>query len=139
MPFQTEDRTDVWSIGEIDEAWGLNRDTAITCSYCRNRECGVRDDDEDSNDLTDGVAARRDGYLFTIGVRDHFVEHEGIWPKEDVDDSDVGVPILVGVDPFECAVGGRTLDEHGVLHGLTFSLPMIRITCIDNSDNKCPQ
>ena len=94
---------------------------------------------EHSKDLTDGVAARRDRYLITIGVRDHIVEHEGIWPKEDVDDSDVGVPIFFRVDPFECAVGGRTLDEHGVLHGLTFSLLMIRMTCIDNSVNKCPQ
>mgnify|MGYP000690830311 CR=1 FL=1 len=74
-----------------------------------------------------------------MGVRDHIVEHEGIWPKEDVDDSDAGVPILVGVDPFECAVGGRTLDEQGVLHGLTFSLSMIRMTGIDNRINKCPQ
>ena len=29
MPFQSEDRTDVWSIGEIDGVWGLNRDAAI--------------------------------------------------------------------------------------------------------------
>ena len=82
MPFQTKDFSNIRNIGEIDEAWGLNRDTPITRSHRRNRECGVGHDVEHSNDLTDDVAARRDGYLFTIGVRDHFVEHEGIWPKE---------------------------------------------------------
>ena len=69
MPFQTEDRTDVWIIGEIDGVWGLNRDTPITRSHCRNRECGVNYGVENGNDLTNGVVARRDGYLFTIGVR----------------------------------------------------------------------
>ena len=71
MPFQTEDRTDVWSIGEIDGVWGLNRDTPITRSHCRNRECGVRHGVEHSNDLTDSVVARRDRYFFTIVVYDH--------------------------------------------------------------------
>ena len=89
MPFQTEDRSDVWSIGEIDGVWGLNRNTAITHSYGRNRERGIRHGVEDSNDLTDGVVTRRDGYLFTIGVGDHIggihiVEHEGVWTKQTV-------------------------------------------------------
>ena len=86
MPFQTEDRTDVWIIGEIDGVWGLNRDTPITRSHCRNRECGVNYGVENGNDLTNGVVARRDRYLFTINVRDHFgnnhsVEHEGVGSK----------------------------------------------------------
>ena len=83
MPFQTEDGTDVWSIGEIDGVWGLNRDTPITCGHCRNREHGVGHGVEDSNDLTDGVVTKRDGYFFTIGVRDnigriHIVKHKGV-------------------------------------------------------------
>ena len=69
MPFQTEDRTDVWIIGEIDGAWGLNRDTPITRSHCRIRERVVNYGVENGNDLTNGVVARRDRYLFTIGVR----------------------------------------------------------------------
>ena len=89
MPFQTEDDTDVWSIVEVDREWGLNRNTAITHSYGRNRERGIRHGVEDSNDLTDGVVTRRDGYLFTIGVGDHIggihiVEHEGVWTKQTV-------------------------------------------------------
>ena len=86
MPFQTEDRTDVWIIGEIDGVWGLNRDTPITRSHRRNRERVVNYGVEHSNDLTNGVVARRDGYLFTIGVGDHIgrihiIEHEGVGSK----------------------------------------------------------
>ena len=75
MPFQTEDRTDVWSIGEMDGVWGLNRDAPVTCGHCRNREHGVGNGVEHSNDLTDGVVTRRDCYPFTIGVGHHIVEH----------------------------------------------------------------
>ena len=109
MPFQTEDRTDVWSIGKIDGVWGLNRDAPITCGHCRNRERGVRHGVEHSNDLTDGVVTRRDGYRFTIGACDHIgrihiVEHDWVWPKQGIHGSDVGIPILVGVDPGERAI-----------------------------------
>ena len=111
MSFQSEDRTDVWSIGEIDGVWGLNRDTPVTRSHRRNRECGVGHDVEHSNDLTNSVVTRKDGYLFTIGVGDHIgrihiVEHDWVWPKEDIHGSDVRIPILVGVDPGERAIGG---------------------------------
>ena len=41
MSFQSEDRSDVWSIGEIDGVWGLNRDVPVTRGHRRNRECGV--------------------------------------------------------------------------------------------------
>ena len=92
MPFQTEDRTDVWSIGEIDGVWGLNRDAPVTRGHRRNRECVTRHGVEHSNDLTDGVVTRRDGYLFTIGVGDHIggihiVEHclKLIWFKKYID------------------------------------------------------
>ena len=112
MPFQTEDRTDVWSIGEIDGVWGLNRDVAITRSHRRNRERGVGHGVQHSNDLTDGVVTRRDGYLFTIGVRDHIggihiVEHDRVWSEENIDGNGVGVPILVRIDPGEHAIPGE--------------------------------
>ena len=111
MPFQTEDCSDVWSIGEIDGVWGLNRDAPVTGGYRRNRERNVRHDVEHRNDLTDGVVTRRDGYLFTICVGHHIggihiVEHYGVWLEEDIHGSDVGIPIVVGVDPFDRAVGG---------------------------------
>ena len=66
---------------------------------------------EHSNDLTDGGVTRRDRYLFTINVCDHIdrihiVETEGVRSIEDIDGSDVGVPILVGVDLLERAVVG---------------------------------
>ena len=111
MHFQSEDRRDVWSIGEIDGIWGLNRDTAVTRGHCRNRERDVGHGVEHSNDLTDGVVTRRDGYFFTIGIRDHIggihiVEHVWICPEEDIHGSDVRIPIVVGVDPRERAIGG---------------------------------
>ena len=106
MPFQSEDRTDVWSIGEIDGVWRLNRDTPVTRGHRRNRECGVRHDVEHGNDLTERIVARRDGHLFTIGVRDHIVEHCFTLKEseEGIDGSDVGVPIFVEVDPEERAI-----------------------------------
>ena len=109
LPFQTEDRTDVWSIGEIDGVWGLNRDTPVTRGHCRKRERGVGHGVEHRNDLTDGVVTRRDGYLFTICVGHHIggihiVEHHWQWPKQTIHGSDVGIPILVGVDPRERAI-----------------------------------
>ena len=89
----------------------LNRNTSVTRSHRRNRERGVSHGVEHRNDLTDGVVTRRDGYLFTIGVRDHIgsihvVEHDWVWPEEDIHGSDVEVPILVEVDPGERAIGG---------------------------------
>ena len=77
---------------------------SITCGHRRNRERGVRHGVEHSNDLTDGVVTRRDGYLFTIGVRDHIVEVDWVWPEKDIHGSDVRIPMLVGVDPEECAI-----------------------------------
>ena len=109
MPFQTEDFSNIRNIGEIDGVWGLNRNAAITRGHRRNRERGVRHGVEHSNDLTNSVVTRKDGYLFTIGVRDHIgrihiVEHNLIRSEEDIHGSDVGIPILVGVDPGERAI-----------------------------------
>ena len=87
----------------------MNRNTPITCGHRRIRERGIGHGVEHSNDLTDRVVTRRDGYLFIISVRDHIgrihiVEHDWVWPKEDIHGSDVGIPILVGVDPGEGAI-----------------------------------
>ena len=112
MPFQTEDRTDVWSIGEIDGVWGLNRDVPVTRSPSRNRERGVCHDVEHSNDLIDRVVTKRDRYLFTIGIRGHTVEYEREGVKSEHDGSDTGDPILVEVNPYERAIGGKVLNGH---------------------------
>ena len=69
----------------------------------------IRHGVEHRNDLTDGVVTRRDDFLITSGVGDHIgrihiVEHEGGFPEEDIHGSDVGIPILVGVDPGERAI-----------------------------------
>lgn len=40
---------------------------------------------ENGNDLTDGVVARRDSFLFTVGIRDHIVEHDWIGSEADID------------------------------------------------------
>ena len=93
------------SIGEIDGVWGLNRDPPITRSHRRNREYGVRHGVEHSNDLTDSVVTRRDGYLFTIDVRDHNVKHcFSLIEYEQHMMEAIYVFELVGVDPFEHAV-----------------------------------
>ena len=110
MLFQSEDFSNIGFIGKIDGVWGLNRNAAVTRSHRRNRERGVGDGVEHSNDLTDRIVARRDRYLFTIGIRDHIggihiVEHDWVWPEEDIHGSDVGVPILVGVYLEKRAVG----------------------------------
>ena len=97
---------------------------------------------EHSNDLTDGVVTRRDGYLFTIGVRDHIggihiVEHERVWSQQNIDGSDVEIPIVVGVDPFDRAVGGWALNEHGITYDLFF-YTSDTYDNTNNSVNKCP-
>ena len=71
MPFQTEDFSNIRNIGEVNGVWRLNRYTPITRSHRRNRERVVGHGVEHSNDLTDRIVARRDGYLFSIGVGDH--------------------------------------------------------------------
>ena len=122
----------------------LNRDTPVTCSHRRNRERGIRHGVEHSNDLTDRVVARRDGYFFTFGVgghigRIHIVEHDWVWPKQNIHGSNVKVPIVVKIDPFERAIPWRALDKHGVVHDLLCPIVMTLLTCIDNCINKCPQ
>ena len=89
---------------------------------------------EDSNELTDSVVTRRDGYFFTIGVGDHIgrihiAKHDVIKSQQNSDGSDVGVTILVLNDPFECDVGGSALDEQRIVHDLLFHFLMTLITC----------
>ena len=42
--------------------------------------------------------------------------------KSEIPGSDVGVPIVVRIDPLERTITRGTLDEHGVMYGL-LSLP----------------
>ena len=46
----------------------------------------------------------------------HVVEHDLAGPEQDSDGSDIGVPILLRIDPFESTIGKQTLDEHKVMH-----------------------
>ena len=78
-----------------------------TRSHRRNRERGVGHDVEHSNDLTDRVVTRRDGYLFTIGIRGHTVEYEREGVKSEHDGSDAGDPILVEVVHMNVLLEGK--------------------------------
>ena len=61
---------------------------------------------------TECIVVRRNYSLLVISVRHHIgrridvVEHDLIGCEQDSDGSDGWVPILVGVNPFERAVGG---------------------------------
>ena len=68
---------------------------------------------EEGNDLTERVITSRDRNSLIIRIRDnvrrvYVVEHSlgHLGSKQDSDGSDVGVPILVRIDPFERAVVG---------------------------------
>ena len=70
---------------------------------------------------TECIVVRRNHSLLVIGVRHHIGgvindEHEMIGAEPNSDGSDGWILILVRIDPFECAVGGWALDEHGMVH-----------------------
>ena len=78
---------------------------------------------EDGNDFADRLESWMDCYIFTICIcrhisRIHDVEHDSIDSEHDSDGSDVGVLILVRVDPFKCIIRRQTLNEYGVTHGI---------------------
>ena len=71
-PFQTENFSNISSIGENDGVGEMDPDTPITRSLRRYGECGIiRHGVEDGNDFTDRVVSRRDRLLLVIRVRDH--------------------------------------------------------------------
>ena len=61
---------------------------------------------------TECIVVRRNHSLLVISVRHHIgrridvVEHDLIGCEQDSDGSDGWVPIIVGVNPFELAIGG---------------------------------
>ena len=59
MSFQTEDFSNIRSIGEIDGVRGLDINTPIARSLRIYRECSISHGVEDGNDLTDRVVSRR--------------------------------------------------------------------------------
>ena len=109
MSFQTEDFSNVRSIGEINRVCGLDINTPITRSLRRYRECSINHVVEDGNDLTDRVVSRRNRYLFVIGVGDHIrkihiVEHDLIGCEQDSHGNDVRILELKQIDPGERAI-----------------------------------
>ena len=77
---------------------------------------------EQGNDLTERVITSRDCHSLIIAVSNHIgrvyvVEHSLglLGSKQDSHGSDIGILVLVRVDPFERSVGKQTLDEHGVV------------------------
>ena len=126
-PFQTENFSNISSIGENDGVGEMDPDTPITRCLRRYGECGIiRHGVEDGNDFTDRVITRRDRLLLVIRVRDHIskihvVEYDLIGSEQDSDGSDGLVPILVRIDPLERAVGKQALDKHGIMHSLSLT------------------
>ena len=86
--------------------WRLNPDTTERRGIRRYGECSISHGIKQGNDLTDRVITSRNRYLLVIRIRDnirrvHIVEHSlGILgSKEDSHGSDVGILVLVRVDP----------------------------------------
>ena len=91
--------------------WGLNPDTTERRGIRRNREQRVSHGIEQDNDLTERVITSRDRYSLIIAVsnhirRIHVVEHRTIRMKQHSHRSDVGILVLVRVDPGERAICG---------------------------------
>ena len=126
-PFQTENFSNISSIGENDGVGELDPDTPITRSLGRYGERGIISHSiGDSIDFIDRVVTRRNSYLFVIRVRDHIskihvVENALIGCEWDSDGSDGWIPIFVRIDPLERAVGKQTLDKHEMMHGLSLT------------------
>ena len=126
-PFQTENFSNIWGIGENDGVGELDPDTPITRSLGRYGERGIISDGvEHGNDLIDRVVTRRNSYLFVIRVREHIskihvVENALIRCEWDSDGSDGWIPILVRIDPLERTVGKQALDKHGIMHSLSLT------------------
>ena len=91
--------------------WGLNPDTTERRGIRRYGECSISHGIEQANDLTDRVLTSRDRHSLIIRIRDNVrrvntVEESFIRMKQESHGSDVGVLVLVRIDPGECAVRG---------------------------------
>ena len=104
--FQTEDFSNIRRIGKIDCVRGLHPDAPINRDFGGYVECSVSHGVEDGHDTTDCVVSRRDLHLLIIRVCDYIsrirvYKHDLFGSKQDSDESDGWVPILVRIDPFD--------------------------------------
>ena len=86
--------------------WGLNPDTTERRGIRGYGEERVSHGIEQGNDLTERVVTRRVRHSLIIAVsnhirRIHVVEHRTIRMKQHSHGSDVGILVLVGIDPGE--------------------------------------
>ena len=97
----------------MDGVQGLYPNTPITRSRRRDGERDIISHGvEDGNDFTDRVVFKRDYYALIIGVRHHIVrihvvEHDLIGSDQDSDGSEIVVPMLVWIDPFDGTLLGE--------------------------------
>ena len=86
--------------------WGLNPDTTERRGIRGYGEQRVRHRIEQGNDLTERIITSRDRNSFIIRIRDnvrrvHVVEHRTIRMKQHSHGSDVGILVLVWINPGE--------------------------------------
>ena len=94
----------------MDGVWGLSPNTPITRSLRRDGERDIISHGvEQGNDFTDRVVFKRGYYVLVIGVRHHIgrihvVKHDLIGCEQGSDGSEIVVPMLVWIDPFDRTV-----------------------------------
>ena len=86
--------------------WGLNPDTTERRGIRGYGEQRVSHGIEQGNDLTERVITSRDRHSLIIAVSNHIrrvyvVEHRTIRMKQDSHGSEIGILVLVGIDPGE--------------------------------------
>ena len=91
-------------IREINRVWGLNPDTTERRGIRGYGEERVRHCIEQGNDLTERVITSRDRHSLIIAVSNHIrrvyiIKHRTIRMKQDSHGSDVGILVLVRINP----------------------------------------
>ena len=84
--------------------WGLKPDTAERRGIRGYGEQRVRHGIEQGNDFTERLITRRDRHSLIIRIRDdvrrvYVVKHRTIRMKQDSHGSDIGILVLVGINP----------------------------------------